>query len=278
VNSRKMGPLSHDETHEQARRKRRVQRRIAALAANLSPILIVVLVLAAWQLLVPWAQIPQLILPTPFQILATMYQQYPLLISDMWVTIFEVLYGFVLAAVVGVPLALAIFYSPIVGKSIYPILVALQTVPKVALAPILVLWFGFGLMPKVAISFLIAVFPIVISTVVGLASLDQEMVYLVRSMGANELQTFLKVRLPAALPSIFGGFKVAIGLAVVGAVIGEYIAAERGLGYRQLAANLQFDSALNFASLICIALCGILTFGMVQLLEYAFVRRRPGNA
>jgi NitT/TauT family transport system permease protein len=154
----------------------------------------------------------------------------------------------------------------------------LQTVPKVALAPILVLWFGFGLMPKVAISFLIAVFPIVISTVVGLASLDQEMVYLVRSMGANELQTFLKVRLPAALPSIFGGFKVAIGLAVVGAVIGEYIAAERGLGYRQLAANLQFDSALNFASLICIALCGILTFGMVQLLEYAFVRRRPGNA
>lgn len=273
-----MGPLSHDETHEQARRKRRVQRRIAALAANLSPILIVVLALAAWQLLVPWAQIPQLILPTPFQILATMYQQYPLLISDMWVTIFEVLYGFVLAAVVGVPLALAIFYSPIVGKSIYPILVALQTVPKVALAPILVLWFGFGLMPKVAISFLIAVFPIVISTVVGLASLDQEMVYLVRSMGANELQTFLKVRLPAALPSIFGGFKVAIGLAVVGAVIGEYIAAERGLGYRQLAANLQFDSALNFASLICIALCGILTFGMVQLLEYAFVRRRPGNA
>jgi NitT/TauT family transport system permease protein len=266
--------MSDQMDREGTRLKRLRRRRLQAIGGNAAPIVIVVLILAAWQVLVPWAGIPQLILPTPSAIVQTMYRQFPLLLSDSEVTLFEVLYGFFLAVAVGVPIALGIFYSPIFGKSVYPILVALQTVPKVALAPILVLWFGFGLVPKVAVSFLIAVFPIVIATVVGLASLEQDMVHLVRSMGANEFQTFTKVRLPAALPSIFGGFKVAIGLAVVGAVIGEYIAAERGLGYRQLTANLQFDSPLNFASLLCIALCGVVTFGLIELLEYVFVRRR----
>jgi NitT/TauT family transport system permease protein len=259
---------------DDARSRKRTLRRVKAWSGNAAPLIITGLFLLAWQIIVPWAKIPQLILPTPYQILHTMFNQYPLLFSDAQVTLFEVLYGFALAVVVGIPLALGIFYSPFFGKSVYPILVALQTVPKVALAPILVLWFGFGLVPKVAISFLISVFPIVIATVVGLSALERDMVYLVRSMGANEFQTFMKVRLPAALPSIFGGFKVAIGLAVVGAVIGEYIAAENGLGYRQMSANLQFDSALNFAALICIALCGVVTFGMIQVLEYVFIRRR----
>lgn len=256
------------------RRRKRRSRRIRATLESMSPLVLTLLALFAWQILVPWAKISPLILPTPTEIMVSMYKHYPLLLSDFWVTLLEVLYGFVLAVIVGVPLALGIFYSPIFGKSIYPILVALQTVPKVALAPILVLWFGFGLLPKITISFLISVFPIIVATVVGLSGLEREMVYLVQSMGANEFQTFVKVRLPAAMPSIFGGFKVAIGLAVVGAVIGEYIAAEQGLGYRQLAANLQFDSALNFASLICIALCGVLTFAMIEALEHLLVRRR----
>jgi NitT/TauT family transport system permease protein len=262
-------------SREELRRRKRRWRRLRKMAESAAPLVITALILLAWQVLVPWAEIPSLILPTPSEIVVAMVKHYRLLLSDTQVTLFEVLYGFVLAIAVGIPLALGIFYSPFFGKAIYPILVALQTVPKVALAPILVLWFGFGLIPKVAISFLISVFPIVIATVVGLAALEREMVHLVRSMGANEWQTFVKVRLPAALPSIFGGFKVGIGLAVVGAVIGEYIAAERGLGYRQLSANLQFDSALNFASLICIALCGVVTFAMIEALEKFFVRRRP---
>ena len=258
---------------EEARRRRR-NRRLYALAEALAPFLISGAILLLWEVAVPWARIPKLILPTPSDILATMYVKHALLLSDTVITIIEVLYGFALAIVVGIPLALGIFYSPIFGKSIYPILVALQTVPKVALAPILVLWFGFGLLPKIAVSFLISVFPIVISTVVGLTTLERDMVYLVRSMGANELQTFLKIRLPAALPSIFGGLKVAIGLSVVGAVIGEYIAAEGGLGYRQLTANIQFDSALNFAALIAIAICGMATFAAIEAIERVFVRRR----
>jgi NitT/TauT family transport system permease protein len=258
---------------EEARQRRR-RKRYRAVVENLAPFVITALILVAWQVLVPWARISRLVLPTPNEILATMYVKRALLISDTGVTMLEVLYGFVSAVVVGIPLALGIFYSPIFGKSIYPILVALQTVPKVALAPILVMWFGFGILPKIAISFLIAVFPIVIATVVGLMSLERDMVYLVRSMGANELQTFLKIRLPAALPSIFGGLKVAIGLSIVGAVIGEYIAAEGGLGYRQLTANIQFDSALNFAALMVIAACGMITFMVVEAIERLVIRRR----
>jgi len=255
-------------------RVRLQHKRYRTIAENLAPFVITALILIAWQVLVPWARISRLILPTPSEILTTMYLKRGLLISDTGVTMLEVLYGFVAAVVIGIPLALGIFYSPMFGKSIYPILVALQTVPKVALAPILVMWFGFGILPKIAISFLIAVFPIVIATVVGLMSLERDMVYLVRSMGANELQTFMKIRLPAALPSIFGGLKIAIGLSIVGAVIGEYIAAEGGLGYRQLTANIQFDSALNFAALMIIAVCGMITFAAVEAIERLVVRRR----
>ncbi len=268
-----MTPKPKQPLSEDALRRRR-KRRLYALAETLAPFVISAAILLLWEIVVPWAKIPKLILPTPSEILATMYAKHGLLLSDTAVTMIEVLYGFVLAIIVGVPLALGIFYSPIFGKSIYPILVALQTVPKVALAPILVLWFGFGLVPKIAVSFLISVFPIVIATVVGLTTLERDMIYLVRSMGANEFQTFVKIRLPAALPSIFGGLKVAIGLSVVGAVIGEYIAAEGGLGYRQLTANIQFDSALNFGALIAIAICGMATFAAVEAVERVFVRRR----
>jgi len=263
-------PAINIEDQKQARRRRRLR----ALIENSSPFLIAALLLLLWQLIVPLAKVPQLILPTPLEIIAKIGKSYPLLLADTQVTLLEVLYGFLAAVAAGIPTALCIFYSRVFAKSIYPIMVGLQTIPKVALAPLLVMWFGFGILPKVVISFLIAFFPIVITTVVGLSGLDREMVYLVRSMGASELQTFIKVRLPAALPSIFGGFKVAIALSVVGAVIGEYIAAEQGLGYRQLTANIQFDSALNFAALIFIALCGVATFVAIAALERLFVRQR----
>ena len=144
--------------------------------------------------------------------------------------------------------ALAIFYSRLFERAVYPILVALQTIPKVALAPLLVIYLGYDFAPKCFLAFLLAYFPVVIATVVGLQALDKGMVNLVRSMGASESQIFFKIRLPAALPNIFGGFKVAISLAVIGAVIGEYVAAERGLGYLQLQATSQFDTTLSFAA------------------------------
>lgn len=227
-----------------------------------------------WQVMVPLAGISEFVLPTPFSIISRMFAERALLASHAYVTLFEVVSGFGVGVAVGIPLALAIFYSRPFERAIYPILVGLQTVPKVALAPLLVLYLGYGWAPKITLAFLISFFPIVISTVVGLNSLDKNLVNLVRSMGASEWQTFFKVRLPAALPNIFGGFKVAVSLAVIGAIIGEYVAAERGLGYLQLQANSQFDTTLNFATVVTISGLGVVLYYIIDVVETRVAYKR----
>ena len=241
---------------------------------NLGAILLAAALIAAWQIIVPLAQIPELVLPTPWQIGKRIVIDYRILASDAAVTLFEVVAGFTTATLVAIPLALAIFYSRFVERTLYPLLIAFQTVPKVALAPLLVLWFGFGFTPKILIGFLTAFFPIVIATVVGLEALEEELVRLFKSMGASESQTFWKLRLPTALPNIFGGLKIGISLAVIGSIIGEYVSSEHGLGYRQLTANSQFDSSMNFAALVVISALGVITFYAVHFLERAVVRLR----
>jgi len=231
-------------------------------------------VIIAWQVAVPLLGLSEFVLPTPWIVGERLVKDFWLLLAHSSYTLFEVGAGFGLAAVVGIPLAFAIFYSRPFERAIYPLLVALQTIPKIALAPLLVLYLGYGWGPKITLAFLISVFPIVISTVVGLQSLDKALVNLVRSMGANEWQTFYKLRLPAALPSIFGGFKVASGLAVIGAIIGEYVAAERGLGYLQLQANSRFDTALNFASVVAISVLGVALYFALTAIESKVVYQR----
>lgn len=232
-----------------------------------SALLVAGVLIGGWQILVPLSGLSAFVLPTPFAIATRMINDAPLLAAHLYVTLLEVIFGFATGVLIGVPLALSIFYSKHFERAIYPILVGLQTVPKVSLAPILVLYLGYGWAPKIVLAFLISFFPIVISTVVGLQSLDKNLVNLVRSMGANEWQTFFKLRLPAALPNIFGGFKVAISLAVIGAVIGEYVAAERGLGYLQLQANSQFDTTLNFATVVTISLLGVILYYIIDVVE-----------
>ena len=233
-----------------------------------------ILLLLIWQIAVPLAGLSDFILPTPLQIIQRIGVDYRLLFTNMLVTLFEMVAGFAIAAFTGIVTALAIFYSRVFERAIYPLLVALQTVPKVALAPLLVLYLGYGFAPKLFLAFLLAYFPIVIATVVGLQSLDKAMVNLVRSMGANEWQTFSKIRLPAALPNVFGGFKVGISTAVIGAVIGEYVASERGLGYLQLQASSQFDTTLSFAAMVAIAAVGIMMFWLLDVVEKRAVFQR----
>jgi len=230
--------------------------------------------LLIWQILTLVLDLSEFVLPTPWVILKRMIVELPLLLTHAYVTLLEVVGGFLVAAILGVPLALFIFYSKAFERAVYPVLVALQTVPKVALAPLLVLYLGYGWMPKITLAFLISFFPIVISTVIGLQSLDKNFVHLVRSMGANEWQAFVKIRLPAALPNIFGGFKVAISLAVIGAVIGEYVASEKGLGYLQLQANSQFDTTLNFAAVVTISLLGVMLYFLITTIENMVVYKR----
>lgn len=257
-------PMSDADLRKRERiRRKRLRSNIESLAA---PALALALLLA-WQIAVPLFNVSEFVLPTPFDILKRTVTDYRLLLSHCWVTAAEVVAGFLCAATVGILTALAVFYSRIVERAVYPLLVAMQTVPKVALAPLVILYLGYDWGPKLFLSFLISFFPIVVATVVGLKSLDRGYANLVKSMGASEAQVFLKVRLPAALPSIFGSFKVALSLAVIGAVLGEYVAAERGLGYLQLQANANFDVTLNFAAVFVIALLGVNLYSIILFVE-----------
>ncbi|MDG2475317.1 MAG: ABC transporter permease [Paracoccaceae bacterium] len=244
------------------------------LFEKFSALLLASAIILFWQIYVKVSGITEFVLPAPTAIAERLIADFPLLISHAVITFSEVIAGFGSAVIIGLPIALIIFYSPIFERSIYPILIALQTVPKIVLAPLLVLYLGYGWAPKIVLAFLISFFPILISTVIGLQSLDKDLVNMVRSMGAKEYQIFHKLRLPAALPNVFGGFKVAIYLAVIGAVIGEYVAAEQGLGYLQLQANSQFDTTLNFATVIMISAIGVCLYLILNALEKRMSFRR----
>ena len=221
----------------------------------------------AWQLVSP--HLDQVIFSSPAEILARCWEWAldGTLWQNLFVTAEEIVLGFGLSVVIGIPLAVLVVYSRIFERVAFPFMVSLQTIPKVALAPILVMWLGYGILPKIMVAFLISFFPIVIGAVVGMRSTEKEMIYLVQSMGANELTTFLKIRLPRALPSIFGGLKVGIGQAVVGATVGEFIAAETGLGYLQLIAQVRLDTTLLFAAVVVLSLLGVLLFNIVAWIE-----------
>ncbi len=237
----------------------------------LSPGLTLLALLAIWEVAVTAFRVPDYVLPTPWRILAEMIAQRSALWGHALVTASEVLWGFALSVAVGIPLAVSIVYSPFFENTVYPLLVSSQTIPKVAVAPLFLFWFGFGPTSKVIVAFLIAFFPVVIATVVGLRGIEPEMIYLSRSMGARPILTFLKIRLPHALPSIFGGMKVAITLAVVGAVVGEFVGADKGLGYVIVLANGALNTQLLFAAIALLSLLGIILFVVIELLERLFL-------
>jgi NitT/TauT family transport system permease protein len=237
------------------------------LARNGPVLAIVAVIFAAWEIAVRALSVPDYILPSPWVIAVKIVASWQLLLVNAFVTFEEILLGFALSVCIAIPLAIAVVYSRIFERVAFPFMVSLQTIPKVALAPILVMWLGYGIMPKVMVAFLISFFPIVINSVIGMRSAEKEMIYLVQSMGATELTTFLKIRLPKALPSIFGGLKVGMGQAVVGATVGEFIAAEHGLGYLQLISQVRLDTPLLFAAVVVLSMLGVLLFNAVAWVE-----------
>ncbi len=237
--------------------------------------------LAAWELSGTLFHVPKYVLPAPSAIVASLAKHPDVLAANGWVTLQEVLAGFFIGVVVSIPLGVAIVSWRAVDRIVYPFLVAFQAVPKVALAPILVVWFGFGLGSKVTLGFVTAMFPIVINTVIGLRQTPVEMIHLMRSLGASPLQIFMKVRLIAAAPYIFGGFKLGITLAVVGAVVGEFIASNKGLGNMLLAANNAFDTPMLFGIVVLLSIMSIALFYVVELIEVLVLPaplRRKGEA
>jgi NitT/TauT family transport system permease protein len=232
-----------------------------------APLVTLSLAVVAWQAFVMGLQIPEYLLPAPSHIAAAMVAEWRYLLVHTLVTLYEILLGFALAVAVGVPLAMLIVYSPLIERSLYPLLVASQAVPKIAVAPLLIFWAGLGLFPKVLVAFAISFFPIVIDTVVGLRTVEPEMLHLARSMGAGERKIFVKIRFPSALPNVFAGLKVAVTLAVVGAIVGEFIQADRGLGYALQQATSVLNTRLAFAAIFILAVLGIVLFALVEGVE-----------
>jgi NitT/TauT family transport system permease protein len=233
----------------------------------LMPLGAVVTFLAIWAAAVSLFEIPDYLLPAPQVVFFRIIQDWPLLLKNSWSTLGSVLTGFLASALIGLPIAFAIVLSRTVERMLMPILVMSQTIPKVAIAPILVVWLGFGILPKIAVVFMISFFPIVVSTVVGLKSVESEMVDLVRSMGANTAKIMLRVRAPSALPQIFAGFKIAICLSVVGAIVGEFVGSDSGLGYLLLTSTGSLDGPLVWSALFILIAIGMTLFMIVAKIE-----------
>jgi NitT/TauT family transport system permease protein len=231
------------------------------------PAVTIVGLIAAWELACRLARIPVWLLPAPSAIVGDTWMWADRIPGHAWVTLSEVIGGFAVAVGVGVPIAVAIVYSPFLRRTIYPVLLVVQSVPKVALAPLFLIWIGYGPTSNVLIAAIVAFFPMVVNTATGLESVEPELLQLTRSLEAGTLKVFWKVRLPWALPHIFSGMKVAMSLAVIGAVVGEFVGSDRGLGYLILTASSNMNTAIVFGIMAVLSVLGIVVFWAVCLAE-----------
>jgi len=223
--------------------------------------------LAVWEAAVRMLNVPAYLMPPPTAVFRVFVNEYQKLAYHGWVTTYEMLLGYALAVAVAIPLAIAITASQRFDRFVTPQMLFFQVVPKVAIAPLFLVWFGVGVTPKILVAFLISFFPIVIDAAVGLRSMSSEMRDLARSMGASRWQVFAQFRLPTSLPYLFSGLKVAATLAVAGAVVGEFVGADKGLGYLLLVTNSNMETALMFATIVALTIIGLLFFYAVELLE-----------
>ena len=238
-----------------------------AFLRRLTPIAGVLVFLAIWQVGVMVYQVPAYLLPAPTVIARTFVDEFPRLLYHGWITTYEMLGGYALAVGIALPLALAITSSKRFDEFVMPTMLFFQVVPKVAVAPLFLVWFGIGTTPKVLVAFLISFFPIVIDAAVGLRSMSPEMNDLARSMGATRMQVFTRFRLPTSLPYLFSGLKVAATLAIAGAVVGEFVGADKGLGYLLLTTNSNMETALMFATIVALTIIGLAFFYLVEFIE-----------
>jgi ABC-type nitrate/sulfonate/bicarbonate transport system permease component len=242
----------------------------AALAGNLPAALFFLLLLAAWQTLVTARHVSDFILPSPLAILRTTGQYFPLLLRHTWTTTYEIGLGFVIGNAIAVAMALLIVNSRLAEQTVYPLLIASQTIPKVAIAPLFLVWFGSGITPKVIITAVICFFPTVVNTVQGLKATDDNAIDLLRLVAASRLQVFTKLQFPNALPYFFAGLKISIALAVIGAIIGEWVGANSGLGYVIMYSTQTLRTDFMFAALLLVSALGIALYLVVVLLERLF--------
>ncbi|GAA1489881.1 ABC transporter permease [Brachybacterium sacelli] len=225
----------------------------------------------AWWLVTARGWVQPYILPSPGDTFGNLVEFSPYFLQHTWITTYETILGFVIAVVLGELIAVLMVRSRNLQMTVYPIILVAQVIPKIAIAPLFVVWLGFGMSPKVTVAVLMAFFPIVISGLAGLKSVDPEILDLAKTMGAGPFKTFRKIQFPASLPQLLSGMKVAATLAVTGAVVGEFVGGNEGLGYVILRANGNMDTATLFGALIVMSAIGILLFAVIQIAEHLLI-------
>jgi ABC-type nitrate/sulfonate/bicarbonate transport system permease component len=248
-----------------------------------APAAVILLLLGGWELAARWdlissaLSIEDFLVPAPSDVAESLWRDRSLLADDSWVTLREVLLGFGCALVGGLAFALVLHLSDTLRRAFYPLLIASQTIPPVAIAPILVVWFGFGLGPKVLLIALVCFFPVTVNTLDGLRSVDPQLITMMRTLGAGRAQILGRVELPSALPFFFSGTKIAIAVAVIAAVFAEWVGAESGLGHQIFVAESQLLTARMFAAITLLGVMAIVLFGLVALIERRVVRWDRGE-
>lgn len=244
-----------------------VRRLGAALLRHRNTLLTFLLLFAAWEIAVHVFKAPRYILPAPSAVWEGFVSQPGRMLSNTWTTVQIIVVGYAIAVLVSIPLALLIAFSRFVQTTLYPLLVVFQIIPKIAVAPLFIVWFGFGFMPKVMLVFLLSFFPIVISAIAGFRSLDADVEDFARSTGAGPWRMFFKIRLPQSLPSIFTGLKVGAAMAATAAVVAEFVGSDAGLGYLILEYNGFIETAKVFAAIILLSLVGLAIYYLVEAVE-----------
>jgi NitT/TauT family transport system permease protein len=260
-----------------AEAKRATNRR-AAWSRFMPPLALFVGVVVAWEAVSRIFRLPEFVLPAPTAIVEVLIAHQASLAYAAFVTSQEVLWGFLLSAVIGAGVALVIARFAAFGRALYPLVVLFQNVPKVALAPLFILWFGFDLAPKVVLIVVIAFFPVAINMLVGLQTVDANLVALMRSVGASRNEILMRIQIPNSLPYLMAGLKVAVTLAVIGAIVGEFAGAQAGLGYMIQFASTQLQTSIVFAALVEVSVLGMLFYYVIEWIERRYIDWMPAVA
>ncbi|MCU1492052.1 MAG: binding-protein-dependent transport system inner rane component [Acidimicrobiaceae bacterium] len=245
--------------------RKRSRRGGARLASALPSVALLLVLFGGWQLYVSVKHVNEVILPSPWEVMRSLATNKDLLATNLLVTGEEIVLGFVIGALAGIVLGVLITYSKVLERALFPLVIASQVIPIFAIAPLLIIWFGFGITPKVLIAALIVFFPICVNQVEGLRSADEGAVHLIRSYGASEVRVFWMVRLPTSVPFVLAGMQIGVTFSVIGAVIAEWVGAQKGLGALMLSAASLSNTQVVFAAIVTVAVVGIVLFTLVRV-------------
>jgi NitT/TauT family transport system permease protein len=237
------------------------------------PVLAAALVIGCWEAVVRIKQIPNTLLPAPSAVAYRLMETLPFLLRQAVPTTLETIASFLISMVLGIGLAVLICKSRLVRDALYPNIVLFQLIPKIALAPLFIVWLGIGSTSRITFAVFISFFPVVVATLTGLMSVDRDLLRLCKAVGADESRIYAKVRFPAAVPHLFSGLKIAITFAMIGVIVGEFITAQAGLGYMILFAASQAEMTLIFASIVVLCVIGLILYGLIVMAEALALRK-----